>query len=111
MLTTGVERLLLTPILPHRIRHHLLRTRPSYLRCTARRSYASRNERVAASSLLSSALEQKQRETRGQDYVGPFQLGLIPPTPRGGASTKKWSELSTAGKGVLQSVCPRSIEC
>ncbi|KZT74874.1 hypothetical protein DAEQUDRAFT_659963 [Daedalea quercina L-15889] len=75
-----------------------MKTRPSHLRIAICRSYATHNDRVAASSLLSSALEQKQRETRGEDYVGPFQLGLIPPTPRGGGNTKKWSELSTAGK-------------
>ncbi|KAH9835807.1 TIM21-domain-containing protein [Rhodofomes roseus] len=72
--------------------------RPKHWRFTVCRSYATHNDRVAASSLLSSALEQKQRETRGEDYVGPFQLGIIPPTPRGGGNTKKWSELSTAGK-------------
>ncbi|KAI0728588.1 TIM21-domain-containing protein, partial [Fomitopsis betulina] len=59
---------------------------------------AARSDRVSASSLLSSALEQKPRENRAEDYAGPFQLGLIPPTPRGGGNTKKWSELSTAGK-------------
>ncbi|TFY56120.1 hypothetical protein EVJ58_g7831 [Rhodofomes roseus] len=75
--------------------------RPKHWRFTVCRSYATHNDRVAASSLLSSALEQKQRETRGEDYVGPFQLGIIPPTPRGGGNTKKWSELSTAGKAVL----------
>ena len=96
MLSTKVERLH-SLILSHR---HILRPQSNYVCLTARRSYAARNDRVAASSLLSSALEQKQRENRGEDYVGPFQLGLIPPTPRGGGNTKKWSELSTAGKGT-----------
>lgn len=99
MLSTKVERLH-SLILSHCAPRHILRPQSNYLCLTARRSYAARNDRVAASSLLSSALEQKQRENRGEDYVGPFQLGLIPPTPRGGGNTKKWSELSTAGKGT-----------
>ena len=99
MLPTKVENLL-TRILLHHVSHRPLRPRSRCVHHTACRSYATRNDRVAASSLLSSALQQKQRENRGEDYVGPFQLGLIPPTPRGGGNTKKWSELSTAGKGV-----------
>lgn len=95
MLSTKVQRPL-TRILSH----HAHWPRSNYLHLTACRSYAARSDRVSASSLLSSALEQKPRENRAEDYAGPFQLGLIPPTPRGGGNTKKWSELSTAGKGA-----------
>jgi len=63
------------------------------------RSYATaHDDRVTPSTLLSSALDRKRRTSQRDDYVGPFQLGLIPPTPRDGGNVKKWSELSTAGK-------------
>ncbi|KAI0343962.1 hypothetical protein BDW22DRAFT_1327293 [Trametopsis cervina] len=52
------------------------------------------------SSLLSHTLDQKRAGTRQKDSVGPFQLGLVPPTPRDGGNQKKWSELSTGGKVV-----------
>lgn len=35
-----------------------------------------------------------------EDSVGPFHLGLIPPTPKDTGNTKKWSELNTRGKVV-----------
>lgn len=73
------------------------------------RSYATaQNDRVTTSSLLTSALDQKQRTSQRDDYVGPFQLGLTPPTPQSGENVKKWSQLSTAGKGAsnhLSSCC------
>ncbi|KAH9937430.1 TIM21-domain-containing protein [Fomitopsis serialis] len=97
MLPVKVERLVNRALSNH-VLPRSVKTRPTQLRITLCRSYATHNDRVPASSLLSSALEQNQRQTRGEDYVGPFQLGLIPPTPRGGGNTKKWSELSTAGK-------------
>ncbi|KZT06345.1 uncharacterized protein LAESUDRAFT_726178 [Laetiporus sulphureus 93-53] len=65
------------------------------------RSYATvESDRVAASAsrLLSRTLDRKQQTVQREDYVGPFQLGLISPTPRDGAKEKKWSELTTAGK-------------
>ncbi|KAH8997564.1 TIM21-domain-containing protein [Lactarius akahatsu] len=48
--------------------------------------------RVDSSSLLSQALDQKQRKFRREDSVGPFQLG--------DGSSKKWSELSPKGKAI-----------
>ena len=53
---------------------------------------------VGSSSLLSQALDQKKRGFRGEDSVGPFQLGLSQPS-FGEGTTKKWSELSPKGKG------------
>ncbi|GBE78090.1 hypothetical protein SCP_0109720 [Sparassis crispa] len=44
------------------------------------------------------ALDRKHKASRRDDYVGPFQMGLIPPTPRDGGNVKKWSELSAGGK-------------
>jgi hypothetical protein len=58
---------------------------------------------VTSSSLLSQALDQKQRGVRREDSVGPFQLGLSPSSSDKG-TTKKWSELSPRGKG--QSILP-----
>ena len=52
------------------------------------------------SPLVTPTLDQQRAGARQRDHVGPFQLGLIPPTPRDGASQKKWAELSTGGKGV-----------
>jgi hypothetical protein len=53
---------------------------------------------VGSSSLLSQALDQKERGFRREDSVGPFQLGLSQPSFDKG-TTKKWSELSPKGKG------------
>ena len=53
---------------------------------------------VTSSSLLSKALDQKQKGVRREDSVGPFQLGPSQPS-FGKGSTKKWSELSPKGKG------------
>ena len=54
---------------------------------------------ISGATLLSQALDQKRRSARGEDSVGPFRLGLIPPTPQDVGEVKKWSELSTSGKG------------
>lgn len=64
------------------------------------RSYATHRDPIPTSSLLSHALDQKRRAAMREDSVGPFQLGLIPPTPQDGGNTKKWSELSAGGKGT-----------
>ncbi|KAI0932566.1 hypothetical protein AcW1_000347 [Taiwanofungus camphoratus] len=88
------------PRLQH-IRLHAAVSRPrtsrSHITC---RSYATHQDPVTASSLLSKTLDQKRRNAQREEYVGPFQLGLISPTPRGSENIKKWSELSTAGKVV-----------
>jgi len=54
---------------------------------------------VTSSSLLSKALDQKQKGVRREDSVGPFQLGLSQPS-FGKGSTKRWSELSPKGKAM-----------
>lgn len=54
--------------------------------------------RSNASDLLSQTLDVK-RGIRREDTVGPFVLG-VPPSQRGAENVKKWSELSTGGKGV-----------
>lgn len=66
------------------------------------RTLTTQRDTTTTSSLLSNALDQKQRSARRDDTVGPFQLGLIPPTPRDDVKVKKWSELSTSGKGMWQ---------
>ncbi|KAI0724279.1 TIM21-domain-containing protein [Cerioporus squamosus] len=53
-----------------------------------------------AASLLSSALDQKQRAARREDSAGPFTLGITPPRPDEVKPEKKWSELSVGGKVV-----------
>ncbi|KAI0639135.1 TIM21-domain-containing protein [Trametes polyzona] len=53
-----------------------------------------------AASLLSSALDQRQRAARREDMAGPFQLGITPPRPDEVRPEKKWSELSVGGKVV-----------
>lgn len=57
------------------------------------------------SSLLTSALNQKQATSRlsKEDSVGPFQLGISQATLRRGERAKKWSELSVGGKGKAYS--------
>lgn len=59
------------------------------------------------SSLLTSTLDQKQRgNIQGQnDSVGPFALG-VQPSLRHGEKVKKWSELSTGGKGMCNAYLP-----
>jgi len=78
---------------------------PSLIAANCSRRYAThRNTPTyaqpgsSASSLLSQALDQKQRGARREDTVGPFQLGLSQPSFNEGTA-KKWSELSPKGKG------------
>ncbi|TFY65918.1 hypothetical protein EVG20_g5169 [Dentipellis fragilis] len=61
------------------------------------RTFATQRDPVP-SSLLSQALDQKQRAARRDDSVGPFQLGLSQQSFGGDEKVKKWSELSTGGK-------------
>ena len=53
-----------------------------------------------ASSLLSQALDQKQRASEHdvRESIGPIPLGMARPSLRAGEKVKKWSELSTGGK-------------
>ncbi|TFK57502.1 hypothetical protein OE88DRAFT_1671543 [Heliocybe sulcata] len=62
------------------------------------RSYATHKDPVIPSSLLSQALDQRQRQARRDENIGPFQLGIVPPTPEEVGHVKKWSELSAGGK-------------
>ncbi|KAG2368756.1 TIM21-domain-containing protein [Suillus spraguei] len=65
-----------------------------------RRSFVTHQDTVS-SSLLSSALDQKQRGTRlnREDSVGPFTLGISQGSLKG-KKVKQWSELSTGGKVI-----------
>jgi hypothetical protein len=45
------------------------------------------------------------RSSTRPDSVGPFQLGISHQGLRNGEKAKKWSELSTGGKGMLQFLC------
>lgn len=63
-----------------------------------RRSYATHRDPLPSSSLLSHALDQKRGRTGRGDDMGPFRLGLVPPTPNDQGEVKKWSELSMSGK-------------
>lgn len=82
-------------------RRHSISLRPHTVHFIFLRRASSTPSRkpVSGASLLSQALDQKQRSSRGEDSVGPFRLGLIPPTPQDVEGVKKWSELSTGGKG------------
>lgn len=78
---------------------------PSFIAAECSRHYATHRDTPtyaqpssSTSSLLSQALDQKQRGVRREDTVGPFQLGLSQPSFNKG-TTKKWSELSPKGKG------------
>ncbi len=75
---------------------------PSLIAAKCSRHYATHRDNpqpgLSTSSLLSQALDQKQRGVRREDTVGPFQLGLSQPSFNGGTA-KKWSELSPKGKG------------
>jgi len=72
-------------------------SRIAVLKFTVYRSYAT--HRSNASDLLSQTLDVK-RGSRREDTVGPFVLG-VPPSKQSAENVKKWSELSTGGKGVL----------
>lgn len=56
----------------------------------------------SSSSLLSEALDQRQRMARNaqQDSVGPFALGGIGPRIDANEKVKKWNELDAKGKGL-----------
>ncbi|KAH9081945.1 TIM21-domain-containing protein [Lactarius deliciosus] len=87
-------------VLPTRICAHKRRTLVTIYRqyATHRDPPSNTHPRVDSSSLLSQALDQKQRKFRREDSVGPFQLGLS--QPYGDGSSKKWSELSPKGKAI-----------
>lgn len=63
------------------------------------RGYATHHN-SGASSLLSQALDQKQRASEHdvRESIGPIPLGMARPSLRAGEKVKKWSELSTGGK-------------
>jgi len=79
----------------------LTRTRSSSTILQGCRRYATHRDPLP-SSLLTAALDQKQRGAQRDESVGPFQLG-VQPSIRHGEKVKKWSELSTGGKGVVYS--------
>ncbi|KAI0768555.1 TIM21-domain-containing protein [Trametes elegans] len=60
--------------------------------------------RPSSASLLSSALDQRQRAARREDSAGPFQLGITPQRADEVPPEKKWSELSVGGKVVRTTV-------
>ncbi|KAF8559344.1 hypothetical protein OG21DRAFT_1561708 [Imleria badia] len=69
------------------------------IRWVTSRRYASGHS--AQSSLLTSALDQKQRtsfRSSREDSVGPFQLGISQAALKRGEKAKKWSELGVGGK-------------
>jgi len=79
---------------------------PSLIAAKCSRHYATHRDTPtyaqpgsSKSSLLSQALDQKQRGARREDTVGPFQLGLSQPSFNKGTA-KKWSELSPKGKAA-----------
>jgi len=74
----------------------LTRARPRPTSLHSCRRYATHRDPLP-SSLLTSALDQKQRGAQRVESVGPFQLG-VQPSIRHGEKVKKWSELSTGGK-------------
>jgi import inner membrane translocase subunit TIM21 len=88
---------------------------PSLIAVKCSRYYATRRDTpayaqssVGTSSLLSQALDQKQRGARREDSVGPFQLGLSQPSFSEGTA-KKWSELSPKGKGQSSTASTSSL--
>ena len=89
----GVPRI--SPICTHR-RRTILTIYRQY--ATHRDAPSNTHPSLNSSSLLSQALNQKQRKFGREDSVGPFQLGLSQPSYDDGSS-KKWSELSPKGKG------------
>jgi import inner membrane translocase subunit TIM21 len=86
---------LISPICTHKKRAVLTIYRQY---ATHREAPSNTHPPLSSSSLLSQALNQKQRRFRREDSVGPFQLGLSQPSYDDGSS-KKWSELSPKGKG------------
>ncbi|GJE87749.1 hypothetical protein PsYK624_038320 [Phanerochaete sordida] len=63
-----------------------------------RRTFATHRDPLPSSSLLSHALDQKRARAGRDDSMGPFRLGLVPPTPNDQGEVKKWSQLSMSGK-------------
>ncbi len=92
----GVFGVFLTPPICAHKRRTLITIYRQY--ATHREAPSNTHPRVDSSSLLSQALDQKQRRFRKEDSVGPFQLGLSQ-SSYGDGSSKKWSELSPKGKG------------
>ncbi|KAG9314595.1 TIM21-domain-containing protein [Chiua virens] len=72
----------------------------SLTRWATLRTYTS--SQSTPSSLLTSALDQKQRTSYSskEDSVGPFQLGISQAALRRGEKARKWSELSVGGKVI-----------
>ena len=71
--------------------------------------------RDPSSSPLSQSLDQRTREARTTDSVGPFPLGISQRYSNHDEKVKKWSELSTSGKGTFaissSTPSPTSIYC
>jgi len=65
------------------------------------RSYGTHNQMdFGQRSKLLDSLESRRPDEPKHENVGPFQLGLSPSSLRRGEKVKKWSELSTSGKGA-----------
>ncbi|KAG8220038.1 TIM21-domain-containing protein [Butyriboletus roseoflavus] len=81
-----------------RLSRPLCCAQPARSRWVTSRTYTSGQS--TPSSLLTSALDQKQRTSHSsrEDSVGPFQLGISQAALRRGEKAKKWSELSVGGK-------------
>jgi len=92
------RELLALPICAHK-GHSLVAVKCSRYYTTRRKTPTYAQPSVGTSSLLSQALDQKQRGARRNDSVGPFQLGLSQPSFNEGTA-KKWSELSPKGKAA-----------
>lgn len=68
------------------------------------RSYATKNSVSMDFGNANSSLFKQTRNSGltaepKHDYVGPFQLGITPPSLQQGEKIPRWSELSTKGKG------------
>lgn len=78
-------------------------TKPCLSFSRASRKYATHRQATESSSLLSQSLDTgnraNQRRQNG-DSVGPFQLGVSQSSLGQKENVKKWSELSTGGKGT-----------
>jgi hypothetical protein len=86
---------------------YFLRAKP----CLAFQSYRrfATHRDALPSSLLNAALDQQQQRGAQRDgSVGPFQLG-IQPSFRQGEKVKKWSELTTTGKGMTEFILRHSV--
>jgi hypothetical protein len=75
------------------------RHRPRLAVALVARKYATHRDQLP-SSLLTNVLDQKAGSTQREDSVGPFQLGLGQPSFGKDEKVRKWSELSTGGKGA-----------